>query len=453
MSQSTATTLPRTDWSLIWAQPGFRYFFFAMFISLFGSGMNFAGVSWHILALTHSTVKVSYQVIVATAPGLLIPFIGGVLIDRYDRRILGIALDFCRGIAVLFSAYVAWRGHLELWHLYLITLIIGVGSAMYWADVNALVQEVIPASQFTGANAAVVIGVQTGMLFAGALVGFIYDRAGIAGILLVDGLTYFVSAWCLYKLRSGYVSPRDHLTKYPREFSETTEATAEALESAEMPDVAEAGLSLAVYSDLKEGVAYLRQQPTVRALGITHSILMAGVVSANVLVVALAADILHRGARGLGYLEAGWGFGAIIGGLLASQLPNRLRMTLYAFALAGLALGHLAMPFITILVFAILFQSLFGFFRSLSGVVAQASLMHIVPRHFMGRTQSAMAISTTILQLLMSFALGWLSQQLNIYAAFAFLALIYALGTASAFHARRLLSTPTRQRRPPDQPI
>ena len=35
---------------------------------------------------------------------------------------------------------------------------------MYWADVNALVQEVIPASQFTGANAAVVIGVQTGML-------------------------------------------------------------------------------------------------------------------------------------------------------------------------------------------------------------------------------------------------------------------------------------------------
>jgi DHA3 family macrolide efflux protein-like MFS transporter len=444
MSSSTATTAPaRTDWSLIWAQRGFRYFFFAMFISLFGSGMNFAGVSWHIQALTHSTVKVSYQVIVATAPGLLIPFIGGVLIDRYDRRILGIVLDFTRGIAVLATAYIAWRGHLELWHLYLITLIVGTGSAMYWADVNALVQEVIPSSQFTGANAAVVIGVQTGMLFAGALVGFIYDHAGIAGILCVDGLTYFVSAWCLYKVRRGYVSPREHLTKYPHEFSEATEATAEALESAEMPDVAEAGLSLAVYSDLKEGVAYLREQPAVRALGITHSILMAGVVSANVLVVALAADILHRGARGLGYLEAGWGLGAIIGGLLASQLSQRLRMTLYGLALAGLALGHLAMPFITWLVAAVFFQSLFGFFRSLSGVVAQGSLMHIVPRQFMGRTQSAMAILTTILQLVMSFALGWISQQITIYAAFAFLALIYALGTASAFRARRLLGAST----------
>jgi len=439
MCPSAATAPPPTDWSLLWAQPGFRYFFFAMFISLFGSGMNFAGVSWHILALTHSTVKVSYQVIVATAPGLLVPFLGGVLIDRYDRRYLGIALDFSRGIAVLATAYTAWRGHLELWHLYLITLLIGVGSAMYWADVNALVQEVIPASQFTGANAAVVVAVQTGMLFAGALVGFTYDHAGIAGILGVDGLTYFVSAWCLYKLRSGYVSPRDHLTSYPREFSETTEATAEALETGEMPDVAEAGLSLAVYSDLKEGIAYLRKQPTVRALGITHSILMAGVVSANVLVVALAAYIVHRGAPGLGYLEAGWGLGAIIGGLLASQLPERLRMTLYVVALAGLALGHLTMPFITWLVGAVFFQSLFGFFRALSGVVAQASLMLIVPRQFMGRTQSAMAVVTTVLQLLMSLALGWISLRINIYAAFAFLALIYALGTASAFHARRQL--------------
>jgi MFS transporter, DHA3 family, macrolide efflux protein len=440
MSASPATAPARTDWSLIWAAPGFRYFFFAMFISLFGSGMNFAGVSWHILALTHSTVKVSYQVIVATAPGLLIPFIGGVLIDRYDRRYLGIVLDFARGVAVLVTAYVAWRGHLELWHLYLITLITGTGSAMYWANVNALVQEVIPPSQFTGANAAVVIGVQTGMLFAGALVGFIYDNAGIAGILGIDGLTYFVSAWCLYKVRKGYISPRDHLTKYPREFSSTTEATAEALETAGMPEVAEAGLSLAVYSELREGFAYLRTQATVRALGITHSILMAGVVSANVLIVALAADILHAGARGLGLLEAGWGLGAVVGGLLASQLPHRLRMALYAFSLAGLALGHLAMPFITIVIAAVFFQMLFGFFRASSGVVAQASLMHIVPRHFMGRTQSAMAILTTILQLVMSFALGWISQQFSLFAGFALLAVIYAAGTFSAFHARRLLN-------------
>src|SRR5215475_9871212 len=234
-SASTTTPPMRTDWSLIWAQRGFRYFFFAMFISLFGSGMNFAGVSWYILAATHSTVKVSWQVIVAMAPGLLVPFIGGVLIDRFDRRYLGVILDFVRGIAVLGTAYIAWSGHLQLWHLYAITLVTGIGSAMYWANVNSLVQEVIPASQFTGANAAVLIGVQTGMLFAGAFVGFIYDRAGIAGILGIDGLTYFVSAWCLFMVRRGYVFFRECFAEYRDLLSFPTRGSAVPMEMTSIP--------------------------------------------------------------------------------------------------------------------------------------------------------------------------------------------------------------------------
>ena len=431
-------TTARVDWTLIWAQRGFRYFFLAMFVSLFGSGMNFAGVSWYILASTHSTLKVSLQVIVVTLPGLLVPFLGGVLIDRLDRRYLGVLLDFARGVAVLATAYIAWRGHLQLWHLYAMTLITGTGSAMYWATVNALVQEVIPLSQFTGANAAVLVGVQSGMLMAGAFVGFIYDTAGITGILLIDGLTYFVSALCLYQMRRGYFSPRAK-QRYPREYSDATEATAEALETGENPEIAEAGLSLAVYADLKEGFAYLREQPAVRALGVTHSIMMASVVSANVVLVALANDILHSGPRGLGFLEAGWATGAIIGGLIASQLRSALRMPLYVAACAGLAAGHMATPFVAFLVGAVMMQILFGFCRALGGVVAQSSLMTIVPRHFMGRTQSAMAILTTVVQLSMSIALGWVAEGAGLIAGYALLALLYTGATVSAIRARQLM--------------
>jgi len=435
-----ATTLnsTRVNWTLIWAQRGFRYFSVAMFVSLFGSGLNFTAVSWYILSATHSTIKVSLQVIVVTLPGLLVPFLGGVLIDRFDRRYLGVLLDFARGVAVLGTAYIAWRGHLELWHLYAMTLITGTGSAMYWSTVNALVQEVIPPSQFTGANAAVLIGVQSGMFMAGACVGFIYDRAGTSGILAIDGATYFVSAFCLYQMRSGYVSPRQR-QQYPREYSEATEATALALESGENPEVAEAGLSLAVYADLKEGFAYLKQQPQVRALGITHAAMMAGVVSANVVLVALVNEILHAGARGLGFVEAGWAIGAITGGLLASQLSQTLRMSLYVGAMVVLSVGHFIVPFISFVVGAVTMQMIFGFCRAVSGVVAQSSLMSIVPHHFMGRTQSAIAILTTALQLVMSFSLGWLAQRINIYAGFALLGLIYAIAGYFATRARQLL--------------
>jgi MFS transporter, DHA3 family, macrolide efflux protein len=439
LAMATTLTSTRVDWSLIWGQRGFRYFSVAMFVSLFGSGLNFTGVSWYILSATHSTIKVSLQVIVVTLPGLLVPFLGGVLIDRLDRRYLGVLLDFARGMVVLAAAFVAWRGHLELWHLYAMTLVTGIGSAMYWSTVNALVQEVIPPSQFTGANAAVLIGVQSGMLMAGSFVGFIYDWAGIAGILAIDGATYFVSAFCLYQMRSGYVSPRQH-RRY-REYSEATEATALALESGENPEVAEAGLSLAVYADLKEGFAYLKQQPQVRALGITHAAMMAGVVSANVVLVALVNDVLHAGARGLGFLEAGWAIGAISGGLLASQLSQTVRLTLYVSAIAILSTGHFVVPFISFLVGAVSMQIIFGFCRAVSGVVAQSSLMSIVPHHFMGRTQSAIAILTTALQLFTSFALGWLAQRINIYTGFALLGLIYAIAGFFATRARQLLTS------------
>ena len=427
----------RVDWKLIWAQRGFRYFFVAMFVSLFGSGMNFVGVSWYILAATHSTVKVSLQVIVVTLPGLLVPFLGGVLIDRLDRRYLGVMLDLARGAAVLATASIAFRGHLELWHLYAMTLITGMGSAMYWATVNALVQEVIPKSQFTGANAAVLVGVQSGMLIAGSCVGFLYESVGIGGILAIDGATYFVSAYCLYSVRRGYVSPRKHL-RYPREYSDDTEATAEALGTGENPEVAEAGLSLAIYADLKEGFAYLREQPLVRALGITHATVMAGVVSANVVLVALANDILHAGAKGLGFLEAGWATGAIIGGFLTSQLPSHLRMGLYVVAVAVLAIGHMGTPFVAIVAGAVLLQFIFGFCRALAGIVGQSSLMSIVPQHFMGRTQSAMAILGTVIQLIMSFALGVVAERAGIVAGYALLALLYAGATVSAMRARQL---------------
>ncbi|MBZ5528891.1 MAG: hypothetical protein LAN71_13440, partial [Acidobacteriia bacterium] len=257
-------------------------------------------------------------------------------------------------------------------------------------------------------------------------------------ILFIDGLTYFVSAFCLFHVRRGYVSPREHL-KYPREFSPATEATAEALESGENPAVAEAGLSLAIYADLKEGFAYLKSQPVVRSLGLTHAVMMASVVSSNIVLVALANDVLHSGATGLGFLESGWALGAVAGGLIASQLPQKIRLAGYVAAMALLVFVHITIPFVAFLAGAVALQAVAGLCRATGGVVAQSALLTIVPRHFMGRTQSAIAILTTSLQVTMSVALGWIAQSVGIATGFFLLALLYLAATFSAARARQLL--------------
>jgi MFS transporter, DHA3 family, macrolide efflux protein len=430
--QSTPT------WKALFRVPGFPYFFVAMLVSLFGTGMNFAGVTWYVLGATHSTVKVSLIVILVTLPGLVVPPFGGVLIDRVDRRYLGIIIDAARAVIVLGTAALAYAGHLALWELYTMVLLLGVGFAIYWSTTNALIQELVPQEKLVTANATVLIAVQGGMAAAGALVGFTYEHAGLAGILGIDGTTYLISAICLLMLRHGYYAPREIQNIRLVSSSPTIEAPPEMSEP-ELMRTDEDGRGVAgVFADIAEGIAYLRQQPRVMALGFTYACMMAGVISANVLVVALARDLLFAGPRGYGWIEAGWAGGAILGGLAAGAAARRRPHSVLIVALATLAIGHTLFPFARVLSVAVAMNALFGVCRALGGVLTQTSIMAAVPRHLMGRTQSAFSVLGTILQVGMSFTLGWFAEHVTLSIAFVMLGAIYGGGAIAALWVRTL---------------
>ena len=418
----------QTPWKALFANPGFPFYFAAMFVSLFGTGMNFAGVTLYVLARTHSTVQVSLTVILLTLPRLLVPPLGGVLTDRVDRRYLSIVLDLGRAAIVLAAALLAWRARLELWQLYGMVLLLGVGFAIYWSSSLALLQEVIPPAQLISANSAVLIAVQGGMLVAGGWVGLVYERTGLAGILAIDGATYIVSALCLYLLRRGYFAP--HISSSPALFGS---ADFGARHAAREPGV---------LADLNEGLNYLRTQPTVLALGLTYACMMAGVISANVLVVALANNLLHVGARGYGFIESGWALGAVIGGFSAGPLSRRRPLQVLVIALFLLALGHALFPYARLLVVAIAMNVVFGGCRAIGAVLTQSSILASVPNRLMGRTQSAFAFMATVLQVIMSFALGWLAEHASLQLAFLLLGAIYGVALLAALRVRTLGAVP-----------
>ena len=351
------------DWKALFRVPGFPFFFFAMLVSLFGTGMNFAGVTWYVLGATHSTVTVSWIVILVTLPGLVVPPFGGVLIDRVDRRYLAITLDATRAVIVLGTAALAYGRHLAMWELYSMVLLLGVGFAIYWSTTNALVQELVPREKLIAANATVLQHrrARGNMAAAGALVGFTYEHSGLAGILGIDGTTYLISAICLLLLRSGYYPPHEVQKMRFLPASPTIEGSPELSEPSILYADEDAPGSSGVFADIAEGLEYLRQQPRVLALGITYACMMAGVISANVLVVALAKDLLSVGARGYGYIEAGWAVGAVAGGLAAGWVARRKPYAALVLALATLAVGHMLFPYARLLVTAVLtMNALFG---------------------------------------------------------------------------------------------
>jgi MFS family permease len=432
------TSLQRgVEWRRLFAKSGFPYLFTAMFVSLFGTGLNFAGTTWYVLERTGSTVATALVTVLVTAPGLVVPPFGGVLIDRVDRRYLGIALDVLRGVIVLGTALLLALGRAEVWHIYGMVLLLGVGFSIYWSTTHALIQEVVGRSELVGANAAVLVAVQGGMMAAGACVGFVYNTLHLGGILTIDALTYFVSATCLLGLRRGYLAPHTH--------AEAPAPAAESAAPAEAPATGEEALlpftepemDRTFVSDLREGLRYLRSQPRVLALGLTYALMMAGVLSGNVLIAALTMKVLAAGPAGFGYMEAGWALGAVAGGLLTGAITSRLAPgRVLIVALSVLAGGHAALPWVKFLALAVAAQAVFGMCRALGGVLTQSSIMTVVPRRLMGRTQSAFSVIATTLQMLMSLAIGGLAES-NLRLAFVVLGLLYAAAAIVAARTRR----------------
>jgi hypothetical protein len=88
------------------------------------------------------------------------------------------------------------------------------------------------------------------------------------------------------------------------------------------------------------------------------------------------------------------------------------------------------------LALAVAMNALFGACRALGGVLTQSSLMGIVPRRLMGRTLSAFSVIATVLQMTMSFLLGWFAEHRSLAEAFALLGLLYAMAAFAALRTR-----------------
>jgi len=100
--------------------------------------------------------------------------------------------------------------------------------------------------------------------------------------------------------------------------------------------------------------------------------------------------------------------------------------------------GHALFPYAGTLAIAIAMNAVFGACRAIGAVLTQSSILASVPNRLMGRTQSAFAFLATVLQVLMSFALGWLAEHASLQLAFLLLGALYGGAVLSALRVRTL---------------
>lgn len=396
---------------------GMRLLFAANLISMVGSGLNAAAVIWFILQATHSEVSLGLLVALQTLPSLvLLPFTG-VLIDREDRRHLMMWLDVARGLVILAVAVLALTHRVHVWQLYGMTILVSVGFWMFWPTINALVQELSPESKLLDSNSLMLAAVQGGWVLAGAVVGFVYNKIGLGGILLLDCATYGASIACVYHVRRGRV---------------TVSQQRPQLEETASPSTAVARYM----HELMEGIRYVHSNRRVRLLGMAWALFIAGMMTQGVTSAPLSDRILHRGAVGYGWINAGWAFGAFTSMFYASRLIRRngahrsVVVTMCVIAAALVLLPQIPWIILTVPIYFVM-----GSGRGVGGIAIQSEMMEMVPKHFMGRTQNTFFFLASALQIITAMLAGEAAHRNGLQFGFYVVAAMYAGAAFTAWRA------------------
>jgi MFS family permease len=394
-------------------KPALRFVFAANVISMLGSGMNAAAVAWYILQATHSEIALGTFAVLQTIPAMLMLPFTGVIIDREDRRRLVMWLDALRAVIILTVSILAFMGKAKIWELYLMNTLVAAGFWMFWPTITALIQELTPGEEFVHANTFLLAGVQGGWLIAGSIVGFVYNRIGLGGVLLIDFSTYLISFLCYFSVRKGR-----HVVPRPAELRADIVAAETAFER--------------FGREMREGIQFLRGKRKLVLLGISWALFLAAMMTGVVVTPPLSDKVFHAGAVGYGWLNAGWGTGAFVSALYAPWFIASLgaRRSI-AISMGLLTIGMILAPLSPMLAIAVFIYGMMGSARGVSGVAINTSLMEQVPPHFMGRVQNTFYFAGTALQICLALVVGAVAQ-VSLVAGFSVIGLVYAVAFVSA---------------------
>jgi predicted MFS family arabinose efflux permease len=231
-------------------------------------------------------------------PGVVVGLVGGPFIDRFSRKWLMVASDVVRGVAVL-SLLIGDEP--SLGHVYAVSLVLGVGNALFQPALLAAIPNVVPRAQLASANALVGLTQSLAVMVGFPLGGYMVDQLGTGWGFALNAFSFAISAALIAR------------TVVPDGIRTTTQR---------------------LIDGLAEGFRYVRRNAVARRVILVVAMITLAAGIKSPLEPLFALDSLDAGATGVGTLGAIWGAGMIVGSLVATWADRRFG---HAALLAGSA--------------------------------------------------------------------------------------------------------------------
>src|ERR671921_1047411 len=267
---------------------------------------------WLVLQLTgNSGTALGITTGLQFLPILLLSPYAGLIADRFPKRRLLQVTQAAMAVSSLLLGLIAVTGHAQVWHVYVLAFVFGIGSAFDAPARQSFVSEIVGPDDLTNAvglnSASFNLARMVGPALAGVLIAALGSGVPATGaVILVNAVSYGAVIFSLQRMRDSELS-----------------STAPA----------ERGKGM-----IRDGVRYVVRRPDLML--ILTIIFFAGTFGLNFQLTSalMATEVFHKGASEYGLLGTTLAAGSLTGALLAARRGRiRHRLVILSAVTFGVA--------------------------------------------------------------------------------------------------------------------
>ena len=310
----------------------FRLFWMANSATVLGDNIVAVALALFVIDLTGSATDLGLVLAAYSVPLIGLLLVGGVLADRLPRHLVVVGTDLVRCVLHALLAVLILTGEVRIWQLMVVGVLFGAAEAFYRPAAAGLLPQTVPEDEIQEANAVTTM-FQNLAEFAGpALATVLVLGFSPAAAFGLDAATFLISAALMVRLR-------------PRERMSTEAAAVAAPAGSPRPPARPAR---AMWSDVRAGFAEVRSRAWVWATLAVFSVALFMALAPLVVIGPLVAREQYGDIAVFGYVFAAFGFGTILGSVIAlrwrPRYPMRQGMTLILLWPAAIALYAAGLP-------------------------------------------------------------------------------------------------------------
>lgn len=332
----------------------YRRLYFGNMAFQFNSWAQQLVFGWLILTIGNSPFWLGVNGAMTGIAMTVMSPISGAIADSWDRRR---SLLVTQTTAITVNAAIAllfWLGYLDVWHLLLGSLLMGISYTFNMPARQALMAEIVPRSLLQNATALHTASMNLARIVGPGLAGFLLSILSPLAVLCCN---LVANCWTVSQVLSIRYRPKEALKPFRFRGAELAQGFQFCWRTRELAET----MLLVSVSNLF-GLSYVQLLPS------------------------FARDSLGTGPEGLGILTSSMGGGALLGSLMLARLGDVPRRIL-VFRAASLAICLLLIPLGLSghLLLAAPVLATIGFLTAVVTALGLATVQLYVPNELSGR--------------------------------------------------------------------